>query len=70
MSSIKMAYALHYYPDYSGDRHPWHWYSGETIDDLGRTSAHATEDEALEHLGTRLLEMAQQRRQLAIHQGE
>jgi hypothetical protein len=70
MSMIKMAYALHYFPDYDGDRHPWHWYSGETVDDLTRATAHATEVEAFEYLGHRLLTMARQRRELTIQRGE
>jgi hypothetical protein len=65
MSTIKMAYALHNFPDYHGDKHPWHWYYGPTIDELERTSAHASEADALEHLGTHLLHLAQQRRELA-----
>ncbi len=65
MSTIKAAYALHYSPDYSGDRHPWHWYSGTTVDDLARTSAHASESEALEFLGENLLKMARQKRERA-----
>jgi hypothetical protein len=65
MSTIKLAYALHYFPDYDGDKHPWHWYCGETIDELTRTSAHASEDEALEFLSNRLLTMVQKRRELA-----
>ena len=69
MSTMKMAYALHHYPDYDGDRHPWHWYCGETVDDLARASAHASEVDALEQLGNRLLKMAQQRRELALRQG-
>ena len=65
MSVIKMAYALHHSPDYSGDRHPWHWYTGATFDDLARTSAHASECEALEYMGEHLLEVARQRRERA-----
>lgn len=69
MSMIKMAYALHRFPDYDGDRHPWHWYSGETVDDLMRATAHATEIEALEYLGHRLLTIARQRREHSLRQG-
>lgn len=69
MSTIKMAYALQHNPDYSGDRHPWHWYSGKTVDDLTRTSAHASEADALDLLGNRLISMAQQKRELAARLG-
>lgn len=65
MSTIKVAYALHYFPDYDGDKHPWHWYFGETIDELTRASAHTSEDEALEYLANRLLTKVQQRREVA-----
>ena len=66
MSMIKMAYALHHLPDYHGDRHPWHWYYGATVDDLTRSSAHTSEADALEYMGKRLLRMAQQQRELAV----
>jgi hypothetical protein len=64
MSTIKMAFTLQHSSDYEGDRRPWHWFYGESFDELRRSSAHATEVDALEQMGQHLIGLARRQREL------